>query len=72
MFQCASLARWITGPSATGSLKGTPNSITSAPAEIAASATSPSYPQVRIAAGKVGDESGLSMEVSGMLGSELI
>src|SRR6185312_10292202 len=32
-----SLARWITGPSARGSLKGTPSSITSAPASMAAS-----------------------------------
>src|SRR5580704_16717918 len=32
-----SLARWITGPSATGSLNGTPSSITSAPASAAAS-----------------------------------
>src|SRR5579859_2097076 len=32
-----SLARWIVGPSATGSLNGTPSSITSAPASAAAS-----------------------------------
>src|SRR6516162_1248174 len=35
-----SLARWIAGPSATGSLNGTPSSITSAPAPIAANTTS--------------------------------
>src|SRR5580658_683302 len=35
-----SLARWITGPSASGSLKGTPSSITCAPASMAASAIS--------------------------------
>src|SRR5882724_5987301 len=34
-----SLALWITGPSATGSLNGTPSSITSAPASIAARIT---------------------------------
>src|SRR5580704_12383105 len=33
-----SLARWITGPSASGSLNGTPSSITWAPASMAASA----------------------------------
>src|SRR5580693_6968880 len=33
------LARWITGPSATGSLNGTPSSITSAPASIAPKTT---------------------------------
>src|SRR5580704_7646797 len=32
-----SLARWMTGPSATGSLNGTPSSIMSAPASAAAS-----------------------------------
>ena len=35
-----SLARWMTGPSATGSLKGTPSSITLAPASMAARMTS--------------------------------
>src|SRR5487761_1194200 len=35
-----SLARWIVGPSATGSLNGTPNSSTSAPASAAAKAIS--------------------------------
>jgi hypothetical protein len=35
-----SLARWMTGPSASGSLKGTPSSMTSAPASMAARAIS--------------------------------
>src|SRR5262249_44806606 len=35
-----SVARWITGPSATGSLKGTPNSITLTAASMQANATS--------------------------------
>ena len=30
------MARWMMGPSASGSLKGTPSSITSAPASMAA------------------------------------
>ena len=34
-FRARSLALWITGPSATGSLKGTPSSIVRAPALIA-------------------------------------
>src|SRR5271156_5926612 len=37
-FRARSLARWMVGPSATGSLNGTPSSITSAPASAAASA----------------------------------
>src|SRR5258708_32895159 len=54
LFNARSLARCITGPSATGSLNGAPSSITSAPASIRASATSrvvsrSGSPQVRYA-----------------------
>ena len=53
-----SLARWMTGPSATGSLNGTPSSITSAPASIAASATSREVSRLGIAAGDIGHQAG--------------
>ncbi len=62
MRSARSLARWITGPSATGSLKGTPSSMTSAPASMAASATSRDTSRDGIAAGDVGDEAGLVLE----------
>ena len=53
-----SLARWITGPSATGSLKRErPSSMTSAPASIAARGNIPRGGEIRIAAGEIGDES---------------
>ena len=61
-FTARSLARWITGPSARGSLKGTPSSSTSAPASIAASGDVVGGLEVGIADGDVGNEAGFAGE----------
>ena len=52
------LARSMTGPSASGSLKGTPSSSTSAPASMAASAMCARRGEVGIADGEVDHEAG--------------
>ena len=63
-----SLARWITGPSASGSLNGTPSSITSAPASMAAIAMARVASSVGIARRQIHHQPRFVIEVEVAIG----